>query len=129
MPRPVPACPVGRGGELHSEISPQKQICLPAPVTTAGEAGREVLERKLFSVPRTAGARQKACVSNKLPWPKAGRFMENRYLPILHENIYLSVLSASNESRLTGRMGGEKDLNRLAQCGQSKARFILRDEL
>ena len=33
--------------------------------------------------------------------------MENRYLPILHENISLSVLRVSNESHLTGRMGGE----------------------
>jgi len=32
--------------------------------------------------------------------------MENRYLAILHENISLSVLRVSNESRLTGRMGG-----------------------
>jgi hypothetical protein len=29
-----------------------------------------------------------------LPWPKAREFMENRYLPILHDNISLSVLPA-----------------------------------
>jgi len=44
------------------------------------------------------GARQtKASVSNKLPSQEAGSFMENRYLPILHESIPLSVLSVSNE--------------------------------
>jgi len=30
-------------------------------------------------------------------WPKAQEFMENRYLPILHENISLSVFRVSNE--------------------------------
>jgi len=33
--------------------------------------------------------------------------MENRHLPILHENISLCVLRVSNEARVTGRMGGE----------------------
>jgi len=33
-------------------------------------------------------------------------FMENRYLPILHENIPLNVLRVSNEPHLAGRMGG-----------------------
>ena len=54
--------------------------------------------------------------------------MENRYLPILHENISLSVLRVSNESRLTGRMGGENGLGRLAQRGLSNTRFILKAE-
>jgi len=60
-----------------------------------------------FVCPKHSRDRQKASISNKLPLPEAGRFMENRYLPTLHENISLSVLPAyrqvSNESRLTGR--------------------------
>ena len=52
--------------------------------------------------------------------------MENRYLPILHENISLSVLRVSNESRLTGRMGGVNGLGRLAQCGLSENNQLLR---
>jgi len=42
--------------------------------------------------------RQKGLCSNKSSWLKALEFMENRYLPILHENISLSVLCVSNES-------------------------------
>ena len=49
--------------------------------------------------------RQKASVSNKLPLPKAREFMENRYLPILHENTLLSVLGVSNEPHLSGASG------------------------
>jgi len=56
---------------------------------------------------RGSARQTKASVSNKLPSLEAGSFMENRYLPILHENISLRVLRVSNESRLTGRMGGE----------------------
>jgi hypothetical protein len=33
-------------------------------------------------------------------WSKTREIMENRYLPILHKNIFLRV---SNESRLEGR--------------------------
>ena len=41
--------------------------------------------------------RQKASVADKLLWPKAQEFMENRYRPILHENLFLCVLCVSNE--------------------------------
>ena len=53
--------------------------------------------RKDFFVCRGGTDRQKRSVSDKLPWPKAREFMENRYLAILHENISLSVLRVSNE--------------------------------
>ena len=67
-------------------------------------------EKTFLFVPRIARDKQKASVSNKLPWPTRREFMENRYLPparqkplrrgegpILHENISLSVLRVSNE--------------------------------
>jgi hypothetical protein len=70
----------------------KKSIKLPA-FTTETQRPR----RKGFSVCRGDADRQKASVSNTLPWPKAQGFMENRYLPILHEDISLSVLRVSNE--------------------------------
>ena len=54
-------------------------------------------QRKDFFVCRGGADRQKPSVSNKLPWANAPEFMENRYLPILHEDISLSVLRVSNE--------------------------------
>jgi len=40
--------------------------------------------------------------------------MENRHLPILHDNIALLQLRASNESHSVGRMGGEDCLESAA---------------
>jgi hypothetical protein len=39
----------------------------------------------------------KKVLSRKNFWPEAWEFMENRHLPILHENIPLSVLRVPNE--------------------------------
>jgi len=54
-------------------------------------------QRKDFLVCRRGADRLKPSVWNEFPWPKAREFMENRYLPILHEDISLSVLRVSNE--------------------------------
>ncbi len=51
--------------------------------------------REDFFICRGGADRQKPSVWNKSPWPKA------------HEDISLSLLRVSNESRLVGRVGGE----------------------
>jgi hypothetical protein len=70
-------------------------------------------QRKDFFVCWGGANRQKASVSNKLPWPRVREIMENRHLPILHKKILPCILRVSNESRFVGRVGGENQFVRI----------------
>jgi len=115
-----------RLGEKSRPCNPIKQSIKLFAFTT--EAQRS--QRENFFVCRGGADRQKVSVSNKSPLPEGGRFKEDRYLPILLENIPLSVLPAyrqiSNEygfqcklpeapavclPRLNGRQGASLDRN------------------
>ena len=79
-----------RLGEKSRPCNPIKQSIKLFAFTT--EAQRS--QRENFFVCRGGADRQKVSVSNKSPLPEGGRFKEDRYLPILLENIPLSVLPA-----------------------------------
>jgi len=82
---------IDRVGKIRQDSKQQRKLS-----TFTTEAQRS--QREPFFVCRGGADRQKSSVLNKSPGSKAREFIENRYLPILNENISLSALRVSNES-------------------------------